>query len=78
MGKPLTIQLEDDERIEAFKDSLGARTKIEVIRRALDALGRELEKVVRVARWKHAVGMVRKESSRVNREFQKHSLIKKL
>ena len=38
MGKPLMLQEADAERIETRKKRLGARTKIDVVRSALDLL----------------------------------------
>jgi len=77
MGKPLTIQLEDDKRLEALKGPLGARTKVEVLRRALDSLEEKLRRHARAARWMRAARLVAGESARVNKEFQKHSHLKK-
>ncbi|MBI3540962.1 MAG: hypothetical protein HY073_02335 [Deltaproteobacteria bacterium] len=77
MGLPLTIQPEDDRRLEAFKRPLGAKTKIEVLRTALDTLEEKLKGQKRLQRLRHAAGLVAGESARVNREFQRHSLLKK-
>ncbi len=49
MGKPLMLQEADAERIESLKKRLGARTKIEVVRSALDLLERDAERARRVA-----------------------------
>src|SRR5687768_1465882 len=62
MGKPLMLQEADAERIETLKKRLGARTKIDVVRSALDLLERDAEKRDRVARWKQAAKMVAAES----------------
>lgn len=77
MGKPLTIQEEDDDRIEALKAKLGAKSKIDVVRQALALLESELDLSERVHRWKRAVKQVKRTSSSVNREFQTHSRIKR-
>lgn len=77
MGKPLTIQPEDDLRLEAFKKSLGVKTKVDVLRTALNVLEAKLNRQERIKRWNRAAKIVSKESMRVNREFQKHSLFKK-
>ena len=73
MGKPLMIQEADDQRIETLKKRLGARTKIDVVRSALDLLERDAERTERVIRWRKAAGLVAAESRRVSREFQRHS-----
>lgn len=77
MGKPLTIQEADDERLEALKAGIGARTKVEVLRRALDVLEGEIRRRVRGERLKEAASIVSSESLKVNREFQTHSLLRK-
>jgi hypothetical protein len=78
MGKPLMLQEADAERIEALKKRLDARTKIDVLRRALDLLERDAEKAERVARWRKAARMVGRESRQVLGEFQRHSRLRRL
>lgn len=78
MGKPLMLQEADAERIETLKKRLGARTKIQVVRSALDLLERDAERAERVARWRKAVKLVRPESGRVLHEFQRHSRLRRL
>ena len=78
MGKPLMLQEADSERIEALKKRLGARTKIDVVRSALDLLEREAEKKDRVSRWKRAAKMVAAESRKVSLELQRHSRLGRL
>ena len=78
MGRPLMLQEADAERIETLKKRLDARTKIEVVRRALDLLERDAEKVERVAQWRKAARLVAHESGRVLREFQRHSRLRRL
>jgi hypothetical protein len=78
MGKPLMLQEADAERIETLKKRLGARTKIDVVRSALDLLERDAERRERVARWRRAASMVVAESRKVSREFQGHSRLRRL
>lgn len=78
MGKPLMLQEADAERIEALKKRLDARTKIDVVRLALDLLERDAEKAERVVRWRKAARMVGHESRKVMREFQRHSRLRRL
>jgi hypothetical protein len=78
MGKPLMLQEADAERIETLKRRLGARTKIDVVRSALDLLELDAEKRERVARWRRAATMVAAESRKVSREFQRHSRLGRL
>jgi hypothetical protein len=78
MGKPLMLQEPDAERIETLKKRLGARTKIEVVRAALDLLERDAEKRERVTRWRTAAKRVEAESHRVLRDFQRHSRLARL
>lgn len=78
MGKPLMLQEADAERIDSLKKRLGARTKIEVVRTALDLLERSAERSLRVERWRKAAKLVARESRRTNRELQRHSRIRRI
>ena len=78
MGKPLMLQEADAERIETLKKRLGARTKIDVVRSALDLLEQDAEKTERVVRWRKAAKLVAAESRKVSREFQRHSRLRRL
>jgi hypothetical protein len=78
MGKPLMLQEADAARIEMLKKRVGARTKIEVVRSALDLLERSAEREERMARWRRAAKMVARESRTVLREFQRHSRLPRL
>ena len=78
MGKPLMLQDGDAERIESLKKRLGARTKIDVVRSALDLLERDAERSERVARWRRAVKVVAPGSHDVLREFQRHNRLRRL
>lgn len=70
MGKPLMIQLEDDQKIEELKLKLGAKTKIEVLRSALILLEEKLTKDARIKRWQKAAKIVGSTSMEVQKEFQ--------
>ena len=72
------LQEADAARIEALKNRLGARTKIDVVRSALDLLERDAEKRERVSRWRRAARMVAPESRKVSREFQRYSRLGRL
>ena len=50
MGVPVMLQEADAQRIELLKNRLGARSKVEVVRRALDLLERDAERTDRVRR----------------------------
>lgn len=78
MGKLLMLQEADAERIETLKKRLGARTKIDVVRSALDLLEQDAEKTERVVRWRKAAKLVAAESRKVSREFQRHSRLRRL
>jgi len=73
VGKPLMIQEKDDRRIEKLKRRLGAQTKVEVLRSALDLLEERANRVERVARWKKAANLAAKSSYEVLQDFQPHS-----
>lgn len=77
MGKPFTIQLEDDQRLEKLKQTLGLKTKVETLRKALDSLEANLKNQQRVTQWKKAAKLAAKQSAKVNKEFQAYSLLKK-
>jgi len=78
MGKPLMLQEDDAERIESLKKRLGARTKIDVVRSALDLLERDAERAERVAQWRRAVRLVVPESRAALRDFRAHSRLRRL
>ncbi|MEQ8857904.1 MAG: hypothetical protein RIC56_04600 [Pseudomonadales bacterium] len=78
MGKPLMLQEADNERIEALKQRLHARTKIEVVRAALDLLERDAERAERVDRWKKAARLAAPESRAALDDFRPGSRLKKL
>ena len=78
MGKPLMLQEADADRIELLKKRLGARTKIEVVRSALDLLERDAERADRVAKWRRAARLAAPESRAVLRDFRPHSRLRRL
>lgn len=69
MGKPLTIQKEDDAKIEVLKKRLGLKTKIEVVRSALRLLEAEASRTLRIERWKKAAKIVGNSGIEVLNEF---------
>jgi hypothetical protein len=72
------LQEADDARIESLKKRLRARTKIEVVRSALDLLERDADRAERVAKWRKAAGLVARESRVVLRDFRPHSRLRRL
>jgi hypothetical protein len=78
MGKPLMIQNADDERIEDLKQRIGAKTKVDVVRRGLDLLEKETERAARIRRWQKAAKAASSSSQETNLEFQKSSRMKKM
>lgn len=77
MGKPLMIQPEDEKKIESLKARIGAPTKVEVVRAGLRLLEKETERQERVARWRAAAALASNQSAEVNRDFQRHSRLKR-
>jgi hypothetical protein len=73
MGVPLMLQEADARRIEALKKRLGARSKVEVVRTALDMLERDADRSARVERWERAVKLAAGTSRRALADFQRHS-----
>lgn len=78
MGKPLTIQPEDDQQIENLKERLGAHTKIEVVRVGLQLLEKETSRRERIVQWRRAAALVSKQSAEVNRAFQPYSRLRRI
>ena len=77
MGKPLMVQSGDFLRIEALRGRLGIDTKIDVVRAGLDLLEREADRLQRIQQWKKAANAVSASSKEINREFRKHSRLKR-
>ena len=78
MGKPLMLRDEDDARIEMLKKRTRARTKIDVVRSALDLLQREVERTERVARWQKATRLVKSESRATLKDFQRSTRLREV
>ena len=78
MGKPLMLQEADAARIESLKKRLHARTKIDVVRSALDLLERDAERAERIIKWRKAVVVVARESRAALRDFQPHSRLRQI
>lgn len=74
----MTIQPEDNNRLESLKKTLKAHSKVEVLRKALSSLEEQLRQKERRDRLARASRLVAKESARVNREFAKYSLLKRI
>ncbi len=78
MGKPFTIQIEDEEKIEELKIKMGAKTKIEVVRKALEVLEVELQRKQKVQRWMRAAKIVADSDLEIMQEFQTKDRFKNL
>ncbi len=78
MATALTIQDYDEVKLEHLKKVLKAKSKVDVLRRALDVLEREVAHAARRSRWKKAVQVVSEDSHAVNQEFQHYAQIKRL
>jgi hypothetical protein len=63
MGRTLTIQKEDEARIESLRKQLGLKTQIEVIRMALNLLEFQISRQSRVKRWQRAAKIIRESGS---------------
>jgi hypothetical protein len=72
------LQEADARRIEALKESLGARSKVEVVRTALDLLERQTERAERVRRWERAVALASPESRRALEDFRPHTRLRRV
>ena len=64
------IQLEDDRRIESLKKRLHAKTKIEIVRSALDLLEKQIDRAEKTVRWKKVAKLVSESSREVLMDFQ--------
>jgi 16S rRNA U1498 N3-methylase RsmE len=78
MGKLLMLREADAERIETLKKRLGARTKIDVVRSALDLLERDAERSARIAQWRKAAKLAANQSRKVSRAFRRHTRLARL
>lgn len=78
MAKPLMLQPADDSIIEDLKKRIGAKTKVDVVRQALDLLKSDVLKRERVRRWQKAAKIVSASGLEVLREFQYADRFKKL
>ena len=70
MGKLLMLRDDDDRRIERLKRRIGAPSKVQVVRSALDLLEARADREERIVRWRHAARLVAESSADVNREFR--------
>jgi hypothetical protein len=77
MGKPLMLQEEDDERIEALRKQLGIHTKVGVVRTAIDLLEQDARRREASQRWRRAAGLAAATSRAVNSEFRGYSRLKR-
>lgn len=77
MGKPLTIQEEDEQKIDELKAYFQAPSKIAVVRMALALLEQERHRQEKTLQWAIAVKAVRTSSADTNKDFRKASRIGK-
>lgn len=70
MAKPMMLQDEDAEKIEQLKKQLGSKSKIDVVRRALELLEQEVRRTERIKRWKRAARIVGDSGLEVMNSFQ--------
>ena len=78
MGRPLTIQNEDDLKIESLKKQLGLKTKIEVVRSALNLLEAEANRQTRIKRWRKAAKIVGGSGLEIVKEFSNPNRFKNI
>jgi hypothetical protein len=78
MAKPLMIQLSDDSMIEELKLKTGAKTKIDVVRQALNLLKADVARTERIKRWQKAAKVVGSSGLEVLREFEASRRFEKL
>lgn len=78
MGKPMMIQTEDELQILKLKEKMGAKTKIEVLRKALDLLEAELKHQEKIERWMKSAKIVKDSGLEVLKEFETKSRFKNL
>ena len=70
MGIPLTIQENDNFRIEHLKKDFNFAKKIDVIRAGLSLLEQEVTRMKKVKKWKNAARLVSNNSAETNKIFQ--------
>jgi hypothetical protein len=76
MGKLIMLKETDNRKIEQLKIKLGAKTKVEVIRSALELLEEKADRIIKAQQWKKAAQLVQKSSAAVMKEFQKNSRLR--
>ncbi len=76
MGKPMMIQNDDDKRIERLKRKLNAKSKVQVLRSALDLLEAQVEKAEKLVKWARAAKIVSASSREVMEDFKLLNLLK--
>jgi len=69
MGKPLTIKESDDEKLLTLKEQTGAKSKVEVLRIALNLLELDIAKKDRIKRWKKSARIVGDSGLEVLNDF---------
>ena len=70
MGKPLMIQEEDNDQIEFLKEKIKAKTKIDVLRTALNLLAEKIEKEEQQKQWEKAVHAVGNSGMETLKDFK--------
>lgn len=78
MGKPLMIQIEDELQILKLKEKMNAKTKIDVVRKALDLLEEQLKHQEKAERWIKSAKLVRDSGLEVLKEFETKNRFKNL
>ena len=73
MGKPFTIQEQDDAKLEDLKNYFCAPSKVAVLRMALELLEKEKDRQEKAKQWAIASMLVKKSSGKVNAEFRRHA-----
>lgn len=78
MGKPLMIQMEDELQILRLKEKMGAKTKIDVVRKALNILEDQLRHQEKAERWIRSAKVVKDSGLEVLKEFETKNRFKNL
>lgn len=70
MGIPLTIKPEDNEKLLFLKKRTGAKSKVEVLRTALNLYDLQVAKKERIKKWQKAASLIGDTSLEVLSDFK--------
>lgn len=77
MSKPMMLQDTDDQLISELQKRVKAKTKIEVVRKALKLLEEKADREIKIKQWHRAARLAAPSSYETLKAFQPYSRLKK-